>query len=347
MAINWDGKAPPPAREDDFPPGVTKLRPAPKKKPNGEHPPSEVLAPIPEGESAFNLTERDLPEPVRLCDPWATEGVCIVAGRPKLGKTTLERQKLAAAAVAGPYLDSHFPEAVKCAFLSLEEGELLCRSKFKMTAFSELALASIQLHFEWPRGAMGVDLLDRYLVANPQIRIVCIDSLTKFRTVPDNHTPAFTADYEAVNMLHEMSKRHPGVCIDVVHHTRKAKSDDPIDDISGTYGLTAAADSFVVLRAAGQGAILHAAGRLWSREDNQFTLRRSPGHTWEMLGVHLDLTDEQRDTLEYVKSLSATGVSGKELGLKLGISPQAGWDRLDNLIEKGFVVKRYGRCYPK
>src|SRR6185295_9766086 len=165
--------------EDDhpFPPGSTKKKPA---KPVFE-PPRPIS--LPKGESAFALVERDIPEPVRLCNPWATEGVNIIAGRPKLGKTTLERQKLAAAATGSAYLDSKFPVPCKCAFLSLEEGELLCRMKFKMAGFSDSALASIQLFFEWPRGVSGVELLDRYLEANRDVRLVCIDSLTRFRVV--------------------------------------------------------------------------------------------------------------------------------------------------------------------
>ena len=106
--------------DDDFPPGASKERPEKKKKPNGEAPPD--VAPIPEGESAFSLIERDIPEPVKLCDPWAVEGLNLIAGRPKLGKTTLERQKMAAAAMGGPFLDSRFLDPCKCAFLSLEEG---------------------------------------------------------------------------------------------------------------------------------------------------------------------------------------------------------------------------------
>jgi hypothetical protein len=81
-------------------------------------------------------------------------------------------------------------------------------------------------------------------------------------------------DYEAVNMLHDMCKRHPGVVVDVVHHTRKMKSEDPIDDISGSYGLTAAADSYVVLRHNTDGAVMYAGGRLWTRDDNEYQIRR-------------------------------------------------------------------------
>jgi len=351
VARSWDDESTPkadmpPITEHDFPPGATKERPkvVPLKKSNGSQP-DEL--PIPVGESALALTERDIPEPVKLCDPWAVEGVNIIAGRPKLGKTTLERQKLAAAATATEFFDSKFPTAVKCAFLSLEEGELLCRLKFKMAGFNDEALTGIQLFFEWPRGDTGVNLLDRYLSANPDVRLVVIDSLTRFRVIPDARLQAFMADYEAVQQLHDMAKKHPGVVIDVVHHTRKAKSEDPIDDVSGTYGLTAAADSITVLRHHADGAVLFVAGRLWARNESQYTLRRGKNQTWEMLGVHLDLTPEQVETLEFVKESGSIGVSGKELGDKLGITQPSAWGRLENLMEKGFVTKRFGRCYAK
>lgn len=302
--------------------------------------------PVPKGESAFALLERDIPEPVKLCDPWAIEGVNIIAGRPKLGKTTLQRQKLAAAAMGGEFLDSNFPLACRCAFLSLEEGEALCKAKFRLAGFDEIALAGIQLFFEWPRGDSGVKLLDRYLSENRDVRLVCIDSLTRFRVIPDVRVPPFMADYEAMSGLHDLSKKHPGVSFDVVHHTKKARSDDPIDDISGTYGLTAAVDSYMVMRYHLDGAVLYAGGRMWTRDDSQFMMKRGERQTWVMLGVHLDITQKQREALELVKA-SPGGMSGKELADKLDITVPSAWQRLDELLEHGFVTKTYGRCYAK
>jgi len=334
-------KAGPP--EPLFPPEATKSRPKPKA--NGDGSPHQPEVPIPQGESAFSLVERDIPEPVRLCDPWATEGVNIIAGRPKLGKTTLERQKMAAAVSAGPFLDSQFDKPCLCAFLSLEEGDVIARSKFIKAGYGETALAGIQIHFSWERGKAGVDMLHRYLVENQDIRFVCIDSLSRFRALPDVRVAPFMADYEAVNMLHELSKLHRGVCIDVVHHTRKARSEDPIDDISGTYGLTAACDAYAVLRHHSDGASMFVGGRLWSREDSQYLLRRE-NQGWEMLGVNLGLSDEQQQTLELIRR-SSNGLSGTELAEKLGISQPSAWQRIDLLIEKGFVVKRFGRAHLK
>lgn len=317
----------------------------PKKKPNGSPPTDSATLLPPKGESAFSLTERELPEPVRLCDPWATEGVTVFAGRPKLGKTTLIRQKLAAAASGGKFLDSEFKRPCLCAFLSLEEGELLARKKLKQSNFSEAALTGIDMHFTWDRGMLGVEALDRYLKANPDVQYVAIDSLSRFRTIPDAKTPAFTADYEAVNELHEVSKLHPGVCIDIVHHTRKAKGDDPLDDVSGTYGLSAAADTIYVMRHHADGATLYVASRLWDREDNNFIIRRNGGK-WEMVGVNIGLPDEQIQTLNEIRA-AVGGIGGTALGEKLGITQQSAWQRIDILIEKGFVVKRHGRAYVK
>lgn len=327
----------------EFPPEALDKRPEPVKKPNGEHPPE---ASVPIGESAFSLLERQLPDPVRLCDPWATEGVNLIAGKPKLGKTTIERQKLAAAALGGPFFDSSFINPVKCAFLSLEEGEYLTRAKFKMGNFPDEALGSIQLFFEWPRGGDGVNQLDAYLKANPEVRFVCIDSLTKFRSVPDVRANAFIEDYNAITMLHDLSKVHHGLCIDVIHHTRKAKSDDPMDDISGTYGLTAGCDSYVVLRYHADGAMLHIGGRLWARDDNSYLIKKAENQRWEMVGPDGGLPDEQVETLRHVKA-SLSGMSGVKLGEILGISRQAAWQRLNLLCEKGFATSRMGKVYAK
>lgn len=348
MKSKWEEEepatAPPPIAEHDFPAGASKTRPPKKTNGNGHAEPESLPRPI--GESAFSLLERDLPAPVRLCDPWATEGVNIIAGRPKLGKTTLERQKMAAAATGGKFLDSAFKNPTKCAFLSLEEGPLLCRHKFLKAGFSEQALTNIELFFDWRRGAEGIYQLDRYLEENSDVRLICIDSLTKFRSVPDPRTPSFMADYEAVSGIHDMMKRYPGRVADIVHHTRKAKGDDPIDCISGTYGLTAACDSYLVMLHHSDGAVMHVGGRLWDREDNQFTLKKGERQTWEMIGVHLDLTDKQREALELVKA-NPNGLTGKELGDRLGITQPSAWQRLDELLEKGLVTKRYGRVYVK
>jgi hypothetical protein len=127
-----------------------------------------------------------------------------------------------------------------------------------------------------------------------------------------------------------------------VHHTRKAKGDDPLDDISGTYGLTAAVDTCVVLRHHSEGASMFITGRLWARSDDTYLLKRDSGQ-WEMIGVSMGLSEEQIQTIDIIKA-SAGGLSGTALGEKLNITTQSAWQRIEILIEKGFLVKRHGRA---
>src|SRR5262245_30624459 len=92
--------------------------------------------PIPTGETAFALLEREIPDPTKFCDPWIVEGLNLIAGRPKLGKTTLERQKMAALVMGESFFGADC-QPVRCAFLSLEEGERLSKAKFKSAKFPE------------------------------------------------------------------------------------------------------------------------------------------------------------------------------------------------------------------
>ena len=240
------------------------------------------VEPVPQGESALELMEREMPLISYLNKPWIPEGLNLVVGRPKLGKSTLVRQKLAAIAEGGELFGERCI-AASSVYLSLEEGDRLTRKKFELAKFSNNALGNITIFYTWKRGKEGVLNLLRLLDQRPDVRYIAIDSLTKARTIPDHRTPAFIADYETVSEYHGVAKARPGVCIDLIHHTRKMKSDDPLDDISGTYGLSAACDSYWIMRYHEDGAILHVGGRLWESDVSKYQLKRAD-QRWELLG---------------------------------------------------------------
>jgi hypothetical protein len=72
----------------------------------------------------------------------------------------------------------------------------------------------------------------------------------------------YEQDYEAIGGLKRLADAH-GVSVLVLHHLRKAAADDPFDAVSGTLGLSGAADGTLVLqRASGRhDAVLHVTGR--------------------------------------------------------------------------------------
>ena len=227
----------------------------------------------------------------------------------------------------------------KCAFLSLEENDRQTRHKFEAARFPRSALANVLLYFAWKRGADGVLQLARLLDEDESIRYVVIDSLTRFRAVPDARTPAFSADYEAVTALQTLCKSRPGVTIEAIHHTRKAKGDDPLDDISGTYGLSAACDWYSVMRHHEDGAVLHVGGRLWDREQTQFQLRRA-NQRWELVGEFSGLTDLQTQALEDVRGMG--GLTPREAAKHWGCAMSTAHERLSALVKHGQVYSLKG-----
>ena len=57
---------------------------------------------------------------------------------------------------------------------------------------------------------------------------------------------SYSSDYEIVTKLKSFSDKY-GICLLVVHHTRKLESEDSFDMISGTNGLLGAADGAFIM----------------------------------------------------------------------------------------------------
>ena len=117
------------------------------------------------------------------------------------------------------------------------------------------------------------------------------------------------ADDDAVKRLADLAKEFPGLAVLVLHHTTKATPDDPVAAISGTYGLTAAADNYMILLKQGQQFRLHVGGRLWALDDADFELTREAGGwtlggTWAFSGE--STTPKQQQVLALLKDGAKT-----------------------------------------
>lgn len=96
-----------------------------------------------------------------------------------------------------------------------------------------------------------------------------IDTLAKVRPTRAKGGNAYDEDYAALTGLQRLAAKH-GVAIVVIHHLRKAASDDPLERISGTMGISGAADSLGVLQRSrgGDEATLFITGRDIEDESN-------------------------------------------------------------------------------
>lgn len=259
--------------------------PAPPARRKAAAPEPEPFTPV--AIDARTLMESNMPEPFFVCRPWIAEGVTLVVGRPKVGKTTLLRQFAHAANTEGPFLSAPCAKA-RVLFLSLEEGERLMRFKLNLMGVPASALEGVTLVFEWPQGTIGAEAMRTWLEQNTtrgEPVVIVVDSLARFREPPDVRANAFLQDYAAIKALADLCKDFPGLAVLVLHHINKAMNDDPVASISGTYGLTAAAENYLIVLKQGDKFRLHAGGRTWLGDASDFeVVRATKGSAWTLLG---------------------------------------------------------------
>jgi hypothetical protein len=223
--------------------------------------------------SATDLLATHYPELKWAVSGILPEGLVLFVGSPKLGKSWAALGMGLAVSSGGQALGTVSVESGDVLYLALEDGRRRLQRRLKQLQRNISIPARLQLATEWPRlDAGGIDAIDEWLHEHPDARLVVIDTLKRVRPKEQSSGRLYDFDYDALASLGDLALRY-GICILVIHHTRKADSDDVIDLASGTHGLTGAADAVLVLkRARGQAdATLHATGRDF--EDKEIALR--------------------------------------------------------------------------
>lgn len=283
--------------------------------------------------------------PIRfVCDPFVAEGYTVYAGEPKIGKTTLMRQLMVAAHLGATFLGFDCQKSSGL-FLSLEEGPRVFRDKLKRMGYSLEELRGLTVSFEWPRGAQGFSRLDEHMKAYPDTRLIVIDCLEAFKELAGNTRESpFSQDYQIGRKFQEFAKRYPGLALVVIHHTRKMETTNALHLVSGTMGVTAAADQICVLHKNPMGYFMHWQGRNWHRDDNDFEVARDGGR-WRYIGevmpeianLHGNATG-QVEIINYLR-MSCLPCHGKAIALALGKSEPTISDSCRRLEDLGLIRK--------
>jgi RecA-family ATPase len=218
-------------------------------------------APKPETVTAADLMAAELP-PVR----WGVrgvlpEGVTLLAGKPKLGKSWLALGLCAAVGAGGVALGTRQVEQGDVLYLALEDNRRRLQKRLGKMLRGP-APEGLEIAISWPKlDEGGVEALEAWLREHREARLVVVDTLAKIRPRTRGQN-VYQEDYAALEELLPLAAEHE-VAIVVVHHTRKMAAADPLDEISGSTGLTGGVDGVLVLkRDRGKAdAVLHVDGR--------------------------------------------------------------------------------------
>lgn len=282
-AIGYDVEhRPPPAR------GTDRARSAPSR-------PAPVIGTL------ADLRRKVFP-PIKFVVPnYIAEGCTILAGRPKLGKSWLMFDVAIAVATGDACLGNIACEQGDALYLALEDNErrLQKRADKLLGSFGIEWPARLEYATEWPRaGDGGVEKIRDWIEAAEAPRLVIVDVLARFRSARGDRDSLYDADYRAVAELQALAGE-TGVAIVIVHHVRKSAAEsDPFEKVSGTLGLSGAADTVLILDRDGHGATLYGRGRDIEEVETAVVFDR-PSCRWSVLGEASEVrrTDERGSIL--------------------------------------------------
>lgn len=345
----------------------------PRKVPerNGKHEDKAPASSAPAGNSRWRISTTGksadpydliytLPELLTLELPsarWAvpgllSEGLTILAGKPKLGKSWMALNLAMTIAAGGKALGSIQVQSGDVLYLALEDRLRRIRDRAAKVLGGMRMPPPGRLSFAvtWPRQDRGgVDKLAEWLETASDPRLVVIDVWAKFRSPAKTRGSAYEQDYDQLTEVKSCAD-HYGASALAVHHTRKSAADDVFDEISGTLGIAGAADGSLVLsRSRGQNeGTLAMTGR--DIEEQTLAVEFDPStFTWKSHG-----SAEQRFTGELQKKIVAylqrEGEARfvKDIAAHLGKKEPAEVESVRTVIRRlcdDKVIRRVGNAY--
>lgn len=172
------------------------------------------------------------------------QGTYLFVGSPKIGKSFFMAQLAYHVSTGTPLWDYPVKKGTVL-YLALEDDyRRLQERMYRMfgTDSTENLYFSVSSK---PLGNGLTDQLSGFIREHPDTTLVIIDTLQKIREV-DSDSYSYAKDYEIINQLKQFSDSW-GICLLLVHHTRKQKASDNFDMISGTNGLLGCADGAFML----------------------------------------------------------------------------------------------------
>lgn len=189
-------------------------------------------------------------EPVWVVPGLIPSGLVVLAASPKIGKSFLAQNMAIAVSNGGVILGTRRVNQGEVLYLDLEQPPRKAKQRLQMTMRNDPAAVAtgILFAFEWERfDKGGLEQLDEFLARHPRITMVVIDVLAKVVGDLPSHGNIYEQEYRRYHDLKAVFDRHnvAGICI---HHDTKSKEGDPIDRVSGSRALVAAADAILVLQ---------------------------------------------------------------------------------------------------
>jgi hypothetical protein len=231
-------------------------------------------------------------------------GLCLLVGRPKVGKSWFALQ-VACALSAGGWtlgLEQRLPKR-RVLYCALEDGlrRLQRRIQLLGTDYDPDAFHVVTELSAMDRG--GLEEL-RELIHQTQAQVVFVDVVARILPRRKRSEAVYQSDYDAFALLKDLAVAE-GVTIVAVHHENKNPSTDPLDRVSGSTGVTGAIDAVLSIskRRGEQTGTLFVTGRDIEKEA-EYAVTFTAGK-WYVEGDarEVQMSEERREILRAIDEL--------------------------------------------
>lgn len=294
-------------------------------------------------QSAADLLDEVLPEINWIVPGMLPEGLTILSGKAKLGKSWLLLSTGIAVAMGGFVLGSIRVEAGDVLYLALEDNKR--RLQKRLNKLLPTGARPERLNYETTCKGLEAGLVEDlrdWIESRKAPRLIIVDVLNRVRPAQRPGEMIYDYDVRCLVGLQGLAAEY-GLAIVVVHHNRKAESEDPFDGLSGSTGLTGTADTTLILSRDGHGTTLYGRGRDLEELEWAVNFDKETGH-WGLMGeaVEVRRSDERSAVLNLLRQ-TGTPMSVANMVADLGIKRNTLDVRLGVMVRAGDIERVEGK----
>ncbi len=242
--------------------------------------------------SAKELMSKKI-EPLKLIvENMLYQGFTVLGGAPKIGKSWLCLD-LGLSVSTGSNFLGYKTNKGDCLYLALEDSEGRTQNRLSKILKDNPAPDGFHLAYRCSTLDDGlIEELDDYLKHNSKIQLIIIDTLQKVRGNPNRTSTMYGNDYKEIGILKEFADKH-SICILAIHHLRKMNDTDVFNKISGSTGITGAADTMIVLDKNGKqnNSVFFSITGRDVESDEKLLMFNTTTYRWEVIEDNINFND--------------------------------------------------------
>lgn len=285
-------------------------------------------------------------DPINWVVPgYVPEGFSVLAGRQKLGKTWLAIDFAIAVATGGIAMGDVMCQQGSVLYVDMENGNRRIQTRVTMLFPNERERPNLA-RLDWVKDAPMldkgfIDALEQWRLTTSDPRLVVIDVLQRIKPPAKATGTSYESDYSIWGPLQRWATENR-IAVVGLHHTKKGGADDPLEALSGSNGLSACADTTLVLDRDQNGITLYVRGRDVEEKESALSFA---GGNWTLKGDAADVrrTDERGIILSVLLDASEA-MTPKDIAIAVSM-PRNNVDQLLFKLGKAGDIQKTGRGF--